>query len=160
MVFKCVLRNLHLLALFLSVLLVSTPVLAKESHLINLQRLIDAHTVKVQQKVANNWTLQSVPAVKVSSVVEVTVSMNGKVTSTRIVSSSGNSEFDRSVEVAVTRSSPLPVAADPEVMDQFRSLQFEFRVGVSGTTTHLPTPGSSLGYSNYARVKSPVYIDK
>lgn len=152
---KYMIRSFLLIAL-----LMPAQLLAKESHLVRLQRLIDEHTVVVQNKVVNSWAQPSVSAAKLSSVVEVAVTMKGKVTAARVVSSSGNPDFDRSVEEAITLSSPLPVAADPEVMDQFRTLQFEFRFGVFDSTGAVPLVNSTLDYSNYVHVKSPIYIDK
>jgi len=152
---KYTIRNFLLIALLMPTLL-----LAKENHLTRLQRLIDEHTVVVQNKVVNSWVPPSVTPTNLSSVVKVTVSMTGKVMAVRVVSSSGNLDFDHSVEAAVTRSSPLPVAADPEVMDQFRTLQFEFRLGVFDSAGTEALVNSTLNYSNYAHVKSPIYIDK
>ena len=155
MVMKCMIRSFLLIALLMPALL-----LAKENHLVRLQRLIDEHTVVVQNKVVNSWTLPSVSATKLSSVLEVAMTMKGEVMTARVVSSSGDPDFDHSVEAAVTRSSPLPVAADPEVMDQFRTLQFEFRFGGFDSTGAVPLANNTLDYNNYAHVKSPIYIDK
>jgi TonB family protein len=157
---KNIMHGFLLVALSVPTLVTPTLVLAKENHLVRLQRMIDEHTVVVQQKVVSGWTLPSVPMAKLSSVVEVTVTMSGEVAATRVTNSSGNLDFDRSAEVAVTRSSPLPVATDPEVMDQFRTLTFEFRSGGSETTVDVPVANENLGYVNYVRVKSPIYIDK
>jgi TonB family protein len=135
-------RSFLLIILFLPVLAV-----AKESHLAKLQRMIDIHTVIVQKQVLRNWTLPPDAATPLSCVVEVQMTMEGKVTDTRIVSSSGNPDFDRSGQAAVTRSSPLPVVTpaggrsprafrgdydDLEAMAQFSTLEFEFRLGASG----------------------------
>jgi colicin import membrane protein len=53
----------------------------------------------------------------------------GTVTSVEVVQSSGDPSFDRSAVAAVQRASPLPVSADPEVMDRFRSFNFRFNPG-------------------------------
>jgi len=161
MTIKNIMHGFFLVALFVPALITPTLVLAKESHLIRLQRMIDEHTAVVQQKVVNSWTLPSISAPKLSSIVTVAVAVNGEVIGVQVTSRSGNSDFDRSAEVAVTRSSPLPVAVDPEVMDQFRTLLFEFRSGGGyETTVDATVPKDNLGYANYARVKSPIYIDK
>ena len=142
-------------------IIIFSPVLAvaKESHLAALQRMIDEHTVIVQSQVLSNWNLPPVTDIRLSSAIEVQSSMNGEVTATRMVRSSGNPDFDRAVEEAISNSSPLPVVADPEVMDQFRKLQFEFRLGDFIDTPAAPA-NTPTGYSNYPHVKSPVYIDK
>jgi colicin import membrane protein len=61
--------------------------------------------------------------------VEVRLIPSGEVIDAQIVRSSGNPAFDRSVEAAVFKASPLPVPPDREVMEQFRSLRFEFKPG-------------------------------
>ena len=152
-------RSFLLVALIISTL-GPTLSLAKENHLVRVQREIDEHTVVVQDKVRSVWVAPSVSAEKLSCAVKVSVSMNGEITASRIVGSSGNPDFDRSVETAIKQSSPLPAASDPEVMDQFRALQFEFRIGASLTAVEERPVESDFGYGNYVRVKSPIYIDK
>lgn len=52
---------------------------------------------------------------------------SGDVVSVRIVQSSGNSAFDRSVEMAVNKASPLPVPKSSSgLFDHFREVEFVF----------------------------------
>jgi TonB family protein len=146
--------------MLLLILLSMGQVLAGESHLVWLQRMIDQHTVVVQQRVADSWVLQEVPVTKMSSVVDATVAADGSVSDVRVVNGSGDPDFDRSALVAVTRSSPFPVAADPEVMDQFRHLTFVFRVGEAEKAVVTPVEEVSTGYANYPHVNLPIYVDK
>lgn len=50
----------------------------------------------------------------------------GDVVDARVVSSSGNVEFDRSAEVAIRKASPLPVPEDPAIAREFRQFTFTF----------------------------------
>jgi colicin import membrane protein len=61
--------------------------------------------------------------------VEVRLIPSGDVVEAKIVRSSGNPAFDRSVEAAVFKASPLPVPPDREVVEKFRLLRFEFKPG-------------------------------
>ena len=51
----------------------------------------------------------------------------GDVAGVRIVVSSGDAAFDRSVENAVRKAAPLPLPSDPGLFDNFRELTFVFK---------------------------------
>lgn len=160
MVINKITRSFLPMALFLPALLMANQLQARENHVVKLQRLIDEHTLVIQNTVVNSWNLPPVFEEKLSKVVAVTVTTKGVITESHAVNSSGNTEFDRSVETAVTNSSPLPVATDPEVMDQFRQLKFEFRFGDFESPRKKSPVNKASGYTNYPHVKSPIYIDK
>ena len=66
------------------------------------------------------------------SVVNIKVDSSGRVQAVRTIQSSGNARYDRSVETAVYKASPLPlpdIAAEPEA--HRRLLNFNLRVRVS-----------------------------
>lgn len=92
-----------------------------------MQRIIDEYALYIRAKVQRNWIKPPDSGTGLACTVEVRLIPGGEVVDVRIVRSSGNAAFDRSVETAVFKASPLPVPSDPEVMDQFRSLRFEFR---------------------------------
>ena len=61
--------------------------------------------------------------------VNVKLSPSGDVKSVRIINSSGNVRYDRSVETAIYQASPLPIPSfveDPEVNEQFQNLNLNF----------------------------------
>jgi colicin import membrane protein len=94
-----------------------------------MQRMIDEYVVYIKEKVERSWIRPPSSGSELSCTVEVRLIPSGEVIDAQIVRSSGNAAFDRSVEAAVFKASPLPVPPDAEVMEQFRSLRFEFSPG-------------------------------
>ena len=94
-----------------------------------MQRMIDEYVLYIQEKVQRSWIRPPSSGSGLSCTVEVRLIPSGEVIDAQIVRSSGNPAFDRSVEAAVFKASPLPVPPDPDVMEQFRSLRFEFKPG-------------------------------
>ena len=94
-----------------------------------MQRMIDEYVLYIKEKVQRSWIRPPSSGSELSCTVEVRLIPSGEVIDAQIVRSSGNAAFDRSVEAAVFKASPLPVPPDPEVMEQFRSLRFEFKPG-------------------------------
>ena len=94
-----------------------------------MQRMIDEYVLYIQEKVQRSWIRPPSSGAGLSCTVEVRLIPSGEVIDAQIVRSSGNAAFDRSVEAAVFKASPLPVPPDAEVMEQFRSLRFEFKPG-------------------------------
>jgi colicin import membrane protein len=96
-----------------------------------MQRMVDEYVLYIQEKVQRSWIRPPSSGSELSCTVEVRLIPSGEVIDAQIVRSSGNSAFDRSVEAAVFKASPLPVPPDPDVMEQFRSLRFEFKPGTA-----------------------------
>jgi colicin import membrane protein len=96
-----------------------------------MQRMIDEYVLYIQEKVERSWIRPPSSGRELSCTVEVRLIPSGEVIDAQIVRSSGDAAFDRSVEAAVFKASPLPVPPDPEVMEQFRSLRFEFNPGAT-----------------------------
>jgi len=91
-----------------------------------MQRMIDEYGLYIKEKVQRNWIRPSGNTAGLSCVVNVRLIPGGEVVDVKIVRGCGNAAFDRSVEAAVFKASPLPVPSDPEVMEKFRSITFEF----------------------------------
>jgi len=91
-----------------------------------MQRMIDKYGLYIKEKVQRSWIRPSGSSASLSCIVSVRLIPGGEVVDVKIVRSSGNAAFDRSVEAAVFKASPLPVPTDPEVMEKFRSITFEF----------------------------------
>ena len=94
-----------------------------------MQRMINEYGQYIKEKVQRSWIRPPGSGSELSCTVEVRLIPSGEVIDAQIVRSSGNPAFDRSVESAVFKASPLPVPPDSEVMEQFRSLRFEFKPG-------------------------------
>jgi len=91
-----------------------------------MQRMIDEYGLYIKEKVQRSWIRPSGGSERLSCVVNVRLIPGGEVVDVKIIRGSGNAAFDRSVEAAVFKASPLPVPPDPEVMEKFRSITFEF----------------------------------
>ncbi|HHH43211.1 MAG TPA: cell envelope integrity protein TolA [Gammaproteobacteria bacterium] len=94
-----------------------------------MQRVIDEYVLYIQQKVERSWIQPPGAGGELSCTVEVRLIPGGEVIDAQIVRSSGNPVFDRSVEAAVFKASPLPVPSDVDVMQKFRTIRFEFKPG-------------------------------
>lgn len=81
----------------------------------------------IRQKVSRNWNRPASLRNDIEAHVNVRLSQAGEVISARIVKSSGNPVFDRSVENAVLKASPLPIPQERGINDQFRNLTLRFR---------------------------------
>ncbi len=92
-----------------------------------MQRMIDEYVLYITEKVQRSWIRPPSSGGELSCTVAVRLIPSGEVIDAQIVRSSGNAAFDRSVESAVFKASPLPVPPDPDVMEQFRTLRFEFK---------------------------------
>ncbi|MDE2089565.1 MAG: cell envelope integrity protein TolA [Gammaproteobacteria bacterium] len=90
------------------------------------QATVDRYVTMIKQQVQSNWLRPATVPKGLSCTVLVHLIPSGDVISVQIVKSSGNPIFDRSVEIAVRRASPLPLPADPTLFDRFRELQFVF----------------------------------
>jgi len=80
----------------------------------------------MQDKVKRNWINPVASSKGLECVVRVRLNKVGKVLLVQVVHGSGNSAFDRSVEAAVLKSSPLPLPKDPTIMEGFPELRFKF----------------------------------
>jgi colicin import membrane protein len=81
----------------------------------------------IRQKVERNWLRPAQSAGGLSCVVRLRIAPGGEVLSAVIVRGSGDAAFDRSVEAAVLRASPLPVPSDLSVFEHFRDLELKFK---------------------------------
>ncbi len=80
----------------------------------------------IRQKVSRNWSRPPGAPAGLSCTVRVRLVPGGEVLQATVVRSSGNPVFDRSVEAAVHKASPLPVPSDPDLFEYFREIEFLF----------------------------------
>jgi len=83
----------------------------------------------IQQKVQNSWRRPAGSPPGLRCVIQVKLIPGGEVVSAKVVQSSGDVLFDRSVETAVLKASPLPLPADPALAKHFREIDFIFNPG-------------------------------
>jgi colicin import membrane protein len=88
---------------------------------------IDKYKAAIQQAVQNNWLQPPSAQSGLQCTVRVNLIPGGDVAGVRIVVSSGDAAFDRSVENAVRKAAPLPLPSDPGLFDNFRELTFVFK---------------------------------
>jgi colicin import membrane protein len=89
-------------------------------------READAFKSKIFARVSRNWIVPPDVDRKLQCTVQVRLVPGGDVISVSVVSGSGNANFDRSVENAVYKSSPLPVPTDTAAFEQLRELVLTF----------------------------------
>ncbi|MFC1665075.1 cell envelope integrity protein TolA, partial [Pseudomonadota bacterium] len=80
----------------------------------------------IRDKVSRNWNRPSGSRSGLKAVVLVKVRPSGEVISARVVTGSGNPIFDRSVENAILKASPLPIPNDRTLFEYFKEFLFKF----------------------------------
>jgi colicin import membrane protein len=83
----------------------------------------------IQDKVQRNWLKPAGSAAGLSCLIKVRLIPGGDVVSATVVRSSGDPLFDRSVETAVLKASPLPLPTDATLFNHFREINFNFDPG-------------------------------
>ena len=91
------------------------------------QSAIARYKVLIRQKVEQNWVRPPDSRKGMKCVVRVKLVQGGDVLEAEVVQSSGDPVFDRSVENAVYRASPLPLPDDSTLFPYFRELEFTFK---------------------------------
>jgi colicin import membrane protein len=87
----------------------------------------DRFKILIRQKVSRNWVRPPSAEKGLECVVRVRLVPGGEVIDAKVVRGSGNAAFDRSVENAVYKATPLPLPADKQLFEYFRELEFIFK---------------------------------
>lgn len=89
-------------------------------------KTIDRYALLMRAKIHQNWRrpvgIDNIYKCKVA----VKLKSNGEVISAIVINSSGNLEFDRSAELAIRKSSPLPLPAEENMRAPFNQFTFTF----------------------------------
>lgn len=89
------------------------------------QSMINQYRAMIEARVRQNWIVPSSAEEGMSCTVQVRLIPSGDVIQVQVTKSSGDSTFDRSVENAVNKASPLPVPpVESGLFDVFRDLEF------------------------------------
>lgn len=81
----------------------------------------------IRQAVSRNWIRPPNARPGLEATVLVTVTPTGEVISAKVTASSGDRIFDRSVENAILKASPLPIPKDRDLYEFFREFIFRFK---------------------------------
>ena len=83
------------------------------------------YIAQIKDKIERNWLRPPGAALGLKCIVRVSQIPGGEVVEAKILTGSGNIAFDRSVEEAVLRSSPLPAPKDQSLFDRHIVITFE-----------------------------------
>lgn len=86
----------------------------------------DKYRALIRQKVSRYWNRPPGAKSGLRCTVRVRLAPGGEVLQATVVQGSGNPVFDRSVEAAVFKASPLPISSDPDLFEYFREIEFVF----------------------------------
>jgi colicin import membrane protein len=103
--------------------------LAAEQQQARAESALAQYIPYIQDKVNRNWIRPPGSPEGLVCVVHVTLIPGGQVVGANVIQSSGDPLFDRSVESAVLKASPLPLPPDPELFNNFREINFKFNPG-------------------------------
>lgn len=91
--------------------------------------IVNRHVAMIAQKIERNWRQPLNAPRDLQCKIDIVLQSNGNVISVKIAESSGNLSFDRSVETAVRKASPLPVPVDNVIFKQFEAMRLRFEPG-------------------------------
>jgi colicin import membrane protein len=103
--------------------------LAAEEERARAQSALAEFIPYIQDRIQRNWLRPVGSPAGLSCLVKVKLIPGGDVVSVSVVRSSGDSVFDRSVETAVLKASPLPLPDDAALFKHFREINFNFDPG-------------------------------
>jgi len=92
-----------------------------------VQGVVAEYIGYIQERIERSWLRPPGSPVGLSCVVQVSLIPGGEVARVQIVRSSGDPVFDRSVETAVYKASPLPLPPDASLFKNFRDLRLIFK---------------------------------
>lgn len=92
-----------------------------------VQGVVAEYIGHIQERIQRSWLRPPGSAAGLSCVVQVGLIPGGEVARVQIVRSSGDPVFDRSVETAVYKASPLPLPPDAALFKHFRDLRLIFK---------------------------------
>lgn len=93
------------------------------------QSTIDRYRSMIEAAVRKHWKIPPGARAGMGCELRVRLLPSGEVIRVELVKSSGNSVFDKSVQIAVRQASPLPVPkVETGLFDVFRDLRFPFKL--------------------------------
>ncbi len=101
--------------------------LAEEQAQARAESALSQYIPYIQEKIQRNWLRPAGAPAGLSCLILVKLIPGGEVVAAKVVRSSGNPLFDRSVETAVLKASPLPLPDDATMFKYFREINFNFK---------------------------------
>ncbi len=101
--------------------------LAEEQAQARAESALSQYIPYIQQKIQRNWLRPAGSPAGLSCLILVKLIPGGEVVDAKVVRSSGDPLFDRSVETAVLKASPLPMPDDATMFKYFREINFNFK---------------------------------
>ena len=101
--------------------------LAEEAAQARAESALSQYIPYIQDKIQRNWLRPAGSPKGLSCLILVKLIPGGEVVDARVVRSSGDPLFDRSVETAVLKASPLPLPEDAAMFKYFREINFNFK---------------------------------
>ena len=101
--------------------------LAEEQAQARAESALSQYIPYIQEKIQRNWLRPAGTPAGLSCLILVKLIPGGEVVAAKVVRSSGNPLFDRSVETAVLKASPLPLPDDATMFKYFREINFNFK---------------------------------
>ena len=103
--------------------------LEKEAKRAGQQKEVDKYQALIKQAISNKWRIPVSARQGQECVLKLRLIPSGDVVSVEIIKSSGDAVFDRSVESAVHKASPLPLPpAESALFGEFREIKMPFRL--------------------------------
>ncbi|MEN8207384.1 MAG: cell envelope integrity protein TolA, partial [Pseudomonadota bacterium] len=101
--------------------------LAEEQAQARAESALSQYIPYIQEKIQRNWLRPPGSPAGLSCLILVKLIPGGEVVDAKVVRSSGDPLFDRSVETAVLKASPLPLPEDVTMFKYFREINFNFK---------------------------------
>jgi colicin import membrane protein len=101
--------------------------LAEEQAQARAENALSQYIPYIQQKIQRSWLRPAGSPAGLSCLILVKLIPGGEVVDAKVVRSSGDPLFDRSVETAVLKASPLPMPDDATMFKYFREINFNFK---------------------------------
>lgn len=93
------------------------------------QKEVDRYRVLIKQAISNKWRVPVSARKGQECILRLTLIPSGEVIRVDVVKSSGDTAYDRSVEAAVYKASPLPLPpAESGLFNEFREINVPFRL--------------------------------
>lgn len=148
---------------------------ARQKRLTQVQSLLDTYTDKIRTKIRQNFRVPEPIDTKRPAIYTVVLLPTGDVLETKLLESSGNTNYDKAVERAILRSQPLPLPPDSKLFGYFRELRlpvdFQRMPNLPQTDTKLrtariikqfkaPYPKQALRMGIEGKVKARVAVNE